>query len=230
MRGALTCAAAATLAMVQPAHAQVAGSLSLTSDYRVRGVSFSDRRPALSLSLSDDLANGVYLGATAWAQDAPGSRARLLGHQEYLGYAGRVASGQAWEVGLDNQHYEGYGRTPLRLDYSEAYAGLSDGRFSSRLYFSPNYNGSRHRIAYFETNAAFRPAEGWRLTGHVGVLQALNRWRGFSMKPRYDARVDVVRKLGPAEVSVGWASATPATGPDPRRSRGAVIVAASLYF
>ena len=232
MRIALACAGIAGWLAVQPgtAQAQFAASVALTSDYRVRGVSLSDRRPALSLGVSDDLANGVFLGGTAIAQDAADSHGRFLAHEEYAGYAQRLTNGMTWEAGLDNQRYEGYGPTPIRLSYSEAFFGLSAGRVTTRLYYSPNYNGSGHNIAYLETNAAMRPAGGWRVAGHVGVFEPLNRWRGVAMRPRYDARADLIRKLGPAELSLGWAAASPPAGPEHKRSRGAFIVGLAAYF
>lgn len=208
----------------------MSGGLSLTSDYRVRGISFSGRRPALSVSASDDLANGVYLGATAIAQDVTDSDIRLLGDIEYVGYARRLSNGLTWETGLDREHYESYGSTRLKLSYAEAYVGLAGSRFSTRLYYSPNYNGNNHNMAYLETNAVVRPADGWRITGHVGIQQALNSWRGVSMKPRYDGRVDVIRSFGRAEVSLGWVGATPDLAAAPKRSRGGVIVGASVFF
>jgi uncharacterized protein (TIGR02001 family) len=217
-------------ALPATAQAQLSGSVALTSDYRVRGVSLSDRRPALSVGVSDDLANGVFLGGSAIVQDAPGSHGRLLAYEEYAGYAQRLTNGMTWEVGLDNQRYEGYGAAPVRLSYSEGFFGLSAGRVTTRLYYSQNYNGSDHNIAYLETNAALRPTGGWRVTGHVGVFEPLNAWRGVSMRPRYDARVDVIRKLGPAELSLGWAAASPPVGPERKRSRGAVIVGLAAYF
>ena len=232
MRTALACAGIAGALALQPssAHAQVSGGLSLTSDYRIRGISFSNRRPALSLSLADDFSNGIYLGATAIAQDVTEADVRMLGDIEYLGYALRLSNGVSWEAGLDRQHYDSYGAVRLRLSYADAYVGLSKGAFSTRLYYSPNYNGDGHSMAYLETNATVRPAEAWRVSAHVGVQQAINHWRGASMKPRYDGRVDLIRSFGRAEVSVGVAGATPDFAPAPKRSDAGVIVGASVYF
>ena len=232
LRAALACAAAlagAIAAPSAPARAQVAAGLGLTTDYRVRGVSYTERRPAITASLSDDFANGVYAGATMVVEDPPGGNMRLLGHQEYLGYARRMDDGLTWDVGLDNQRYEGYGPAPVRLKYTEAYAGLSGRNLSARLYYSPNYNGSNHNIAYFETNAVLRPADKWRVTGHAGIFQPLNAWPFVKRRPRYDGRIELIRTLGRAEVSLGWAGATPPVGP-PKRSEGGVILGASVYF
>jgi uncharacterized protein (TIGR02001 family) len=231
LRTALACAGIAGALAVQPSstQAQVSGGLGLTSDYRVRGISFSAGRPAVSVSLSGDFANGVYLGATAIGQDVTESDIRLLGDIEYVGYARRFSNGLTWETGLNHQHFSGYGATPLHLNYSEAYVGVAGQRFSTRLYYSPNYNGSGHNMLYLENSAVMRPADGWRIAGHVGVLQAANHWRGGSMKPRYDGRIDVIRSFGRAEVSVGWAQATPDIA-EPKKSRGGVIVGASVFF
>jgi uncharacterized protein (TIGR02001 family) len=232
LRTALACAGIAGALAVQPslAQAQVSAALSITNDYRVRGISFSNRRPALSVSLSDDLANGVYMGATAIAQDVTEEDIRMLGDIEYLGYARRLSNGLAWEVGLDRQHYDSYGTVRLRLNYADAYVGLSKGAFSTRLYYSPNYNGEGHSMGYLEANATLRPADAWRVAAHVGVQQAFNHWRGASMKPRYDGRVDVIRSFGRAEVSLGVAQASPDFAPAPKRSHAGVIVGASVYF
>ena len=232
MRTALACAGIAGALAVQSsaAQAQVSGGLSLTSDYRVRGISFSNRRPALSVSLADDFSNGIYAGATAIVQDVTEADIRMLGDVEYLGYARRLSNGVTWEAGLDRQHYDSYGVVRLRLSYADAYFGLSKGAFSTRLYYSPNYNGDGHSMAYLETNASIRPADAWRVAAHVGVQQALNHWRGASMKPRYDGRLDVIRSFGRAEVSLGVAQASPDFAPAPKRSHAGVIVGASVYF
>jgi uncharacterized protein (TIGR02001 family) len=59
LRGAalLLCAAA------QSATAQLSGTLSAVSDYRYRGVTFSDRRPAAQAGLAYDDPSGWYAGA-----------------------------------------------------------------------------------------------------------------------------------------------------------------------
>jgi uncharacterized protein (TIGR02001 family) len=228
---ALACAGVAGALAVQPssAQAQISLGLAATSDYRVRGISFSNRRPAVSASLAGDFANGVYFGVTTIGQEVEGE-AQMLGDVEYLGYARRLSEGLTWEAGFDHQRYDSYGAVRLHLNYADAYVGLSKGRFSTRLYYSPNYNGGGHSMAYLETNAVLRPADKWRVAGHVGLQQALNHWYGGSMKPRYDGRVDVIRSFGRAEVSVGLAGSTPDFEVEPKRSQAGVIVGAAVYF
>src|SRR5438309_1327740 len=80
------------------AQAQVSGGLAITNDYRVRGISYSNQRPAVSVSLAGDFAGGAYAGATAVVQDVTDD-VRMLGDVEYLGYAHRLSSGVTWEAG-----------------------------------------------------------------------------------------------------------------------------------
>lgn len=222
--------AAASLAV--PARAQIAGSLTLHSDDRLRGVSISDRRPTLTLSLADDLPNGVYLGASATGEDAGGGEGlRALGHAEYLGYAMRRSNGLTWDVGVDNEDIRIYAGRRVRLRYTEGYVGVSNGSLSGRISYSPNYQRSGINVAYAEVNGVMRPADNWRLAGHVGAFVPVSGTSGTPIRRnRYDIRLDVFRRFGPVELGLGWAAATPAAAPDPRRSHGGVIASASWAF
>src|SRR5512134_2379963 len=57
--------ACALFAGAAGAQAQMAGSATLVSDYRFRGTSFSDERPAAQIALSYDHESGAYIGAFA---------------------------------------------------------------------------------------------------------------------------------------------------------------------
>lgn len=222
--------AVAQASAAQPANT-AAVSLSLASDFRVRGVSMSDRQPALSLSFSEDLANGVYGGATVLGQGGRDGGLQMLGHVEYVGYAVRRPGGVAWDFGLNNQDFKLETLQPFHVRYSEVFAGISDGRFSARLFYAPDYLQQGIQVAYLDIGAVARPADGWRLSSHLGVFKPL---AGFEGKPvrrtRYDARLDLVRRVGRFDLDLGWATAAPAPAPDSRRSRPALIAAATAFF
>lgn len=213
------------------ARAQVSTSLSVLSDYRIRGVSVSARRPALSLSVADDLSNGVYFGGSFIGQEGPEHSPHKVGHMEYVGYAMRK-DGLAWEVGADNQDLSVYTQpTKVHLKYSEAYVGVSGEALSARVYYSPNYLRSGLNVAYAEVNGVVRPADAWRVTGHVGFFQPVSGNKGTGVRrERVDLRVDVVRRLGPAELALGWAMASPAPLPDRRRGESGLIASATVFF
>jgi uncharacterized protein Gcw-chp len=230
-RLAVAAGALAVLATSLPAQAQIAGSASVVSDYRLRAASVSGERPAVSLTVSDDLANGVYFGATVVGGKPSGAESQILGHIEFLGYAHRLANGLTWEVGADNVDFSLYPEPNFHLSYSEAYAGISNGTISSRLYLSPNYLKQGLTVAYLELNGVARPADDWRLSGHVGVFQPLSGNSGTTVRrARTDVRLEVIRKLGPTEINVGWTSAFPAAFPTPWRTGSTFLAGVTAYF
>ena len=227
----LAASAAATVGLAGSATAQVAASLSIASDYRLRGVSLSDRNPVLALSVSDDLANGVYLGGSAIGAAPSGDGARLVGNMEYAGYAARLENGLTWDVGLDNQVFRVPTPTPLRLSYSEAHVGLSNGDVSARLYYSPNYLRPGLSIAYLEVGGVLRPTDDWRVAAHLGFFKPLAGTGGTTVRrERTDVRLDIVRRFRSGELGLGWAAASPAALPAPARSRGAFVLSATASF
>jgi hypothetical protein len=227
----LGAAAVVGAGLAGPAHAQLSGSLSLQNDYRIRGASISDKRPTLALTVSDDLADGIYFGASVVVGDTGQEGPQVLGHTEYLGYAHRNTSGLTWEVGADNVDFEIYPAPTYHLSYSEAYVGLSNGTLSSRLYISPNYLQEGLTVAYLDLNAVVRPADDWRLSGHLGYFAPLAGNAGTPVrKDRTDVRLDVVRRIGPAEVNLGWTNAFPEAFAAPWRSSGGVLAGVSVFF
>ena len=63
--GRIALLGAAGLAMSAAAQAQLGASVAADSDYRFRGVSLSDSRPGLRLTLNYDAPAGWYAGASA---------------------------------------------------------------------------------------------------------------------------------------------------------------------
>ena len=101
--------------------AEVSGSMTLVSDYRYRGVSLSDEKPAAQLSVAYDHASGWYAGAfgsTVQLADQSGRNLQML---SYVGYAKRARSGLSWEAGAGYYAFSGAGG----YDYPEVYWGLA---------------------------------------------------------------------------------------------------------
>src|SRR5512144_21045 len=83
------------------AAAQLSGTVAAVTDYRYRGVTFSDRRPAAQAGLTYDDASGWYAGAFASTVrlDPPGPATSNFQAIAYGGYAARLESGVSLEAG-----------------------------------------------------------------------------------------------------------------------------------
>lgn len=218
------------LTLLAPAaFAQVSGNVALLSDYRYRGVSLSDGKPAAQLGLVYDDPRSWYAGAVASTALAHCTGAcGSLQVVAYAGYAARQASGLTLEAGGDfsfSLARQGY-------NYPEAYLGLAYANFSARAYWSPRYFGQDARSTYVEMNQVLPLREHVRLLGHVGLLRVSNAAAyPYSMGPatRTDVLLGVGFDVASFEVQASWqhAGAEAAIYPAPaqeRRSRFAVQV------
>ncbi|MDB5452097.1 MAG: hypothetical protein JWO33_675 [Caulobacteraceae bacterium] len=216
--------------LASPASAQVSASAALVSDYRFRGVSLSNERPSLSLNLAYDHPGGLYGGGSAIVQDSRQGGVRMSGAIGYLGYARRTAGGLSWDVGVSHQDLAVYAAQRYDLRYTEAYVGVARGRLSARLSYSPDYFPGSGDALYASLDGALRPAEDWRLFGHLGLLAPL----GGSDLPvrrreRVDLRLGVARQFDRCELSLAWTAAWP--GPRQiSQQRSAIVVGAAIFF
>jgi uncharacterized protein (TIGR02001 family) len=191
------------------ADAQWGGTLSLESDYRLRGYSLTDGNPAASAQVTYDHGSGFYLNLAGLAQIA-GDDPRFMGVVGNVGYARRLSSQVTLDVGAlrsEIRASERYGR-PYR--YTEIYAGAAVGRVLGRVYYSPDYRGDGVQTLYGELEAGFEPAREWRVSGHVGVLTYLTAARYWPAGSTHqDWRLSVSRQLGRFEVHSALSSGGP---------------------
>ena len=229
------------LVMLGPASAargQVAASASITSDYRYRGLTVSDARPAISLDLAYDAAGGVYAGGSLVAADAPSVGPRILGALADIGYARRVGGGLTLDAGINHASFfgygygYGYGYGGQSSETTEAYVGVSRGALRAYLYYSPHYFVSGVKTLYLSLDGAVRPARRLRLFGHVGVLDTVGAPQAWDGAARYDVRVGGAVEFKGGEVQLAWTTrGGGAAGPPgaPAR-RSALVLGASLFF
>lgn len=151
-----------------PACAQTRGSVSLLSDYRYRGASLSDARPALQVQLGHDFDQGGYAGlqvSTVRLGEGSGDGLQVL---PYAGVVRPLPRGWHWEAGVQ---YVAFLRSG-EYDYAEAFAGIGTDHAGVRVFYSNDYFG--HWPAWYATfdgNHDLSPR--WRLLGHVGVLRSM---------------------------------------------------------
>lgn len=175
------------LLLTGAARADVGATLSVQTDARERGVSYTGNRPGLQVGLNWDGAAGWYAGASLarvrFDADRRGAWLRV--------YGGRVVElrpGLDVEGGVVLNRYEGQSR----YDFAEAYAGLLGEGWNMRLHHAPNYYGSGQGTVYGEANLRWPAAAPLAALAHAGVLrsQGASRWANQPYNPRGAARVD----------------------------------------
>ena len=182
-------------------------SAELRSDYIYRGVSLSDNRSTLGLTVAIDGRGGVYGGASAFGEDAEGLGPRGLGAVEYLGFALRPAQGPNLDFGVNNLSYTGYGYLRRTVDATDLYAGLLWPAWTVYLHYSPNYFSPGDRQLYAEANGSVKLAGPVKLIGHVGLLAGVDGHPGQS--PKADVRAGIAARFKRGEIRLFWSSIRP---------------------
>jgi uncharacterized protein (TIGR02001 family) len=210
--------------------AQVSGSLNLVSDYRYRGVSLSDEKPAAQLSVVYDHASGWYAGVFGSTVEITERSRHELQLLSYVGYAGRLRPGLTWEAGAA---YTAFLRSS-GYDYPEVYLGIASEHASGRLSYAQDYYGQGGGALYAELNGTRPLVDRVHLLGHLGVLRLDHRdtATGASGCCRFDVRAGIALDLEPLSLQLAWvASGTMNSGPASEdRHRNVWVLSASRAF
>ena len=207
------------------AFAQLSGSASLLSDYRYRGVSLSQNKPAAQLAVAYDDASGWYGGAFASSVQL-GYPHRELQAVAFAGYASRMASGLSWETGADYSVFTG----SQSYDYAEMYVGVAYENVSTRLYYAPRYFGQKSGVIYGEINASKPLLDRVRLVAHGGVLRNSNEdaYGRSAGRHVFDASIGVVIDFDQFSAQLSWVGISSVNTPypitAPRNKNGAVLI------
>ncbi|MCY4753868.1 TorF family putative porin [Pelomonas aquatica] len=229
----LACLTALTASLLAgAARADAGATLSLQSDARERGISYSGNRPSFQLGLAWDGEAGWYGGALlAWARFDDEHHGAWL-----RAYGGRVFAllpGLDGEAGLLLNRFENVSR----YDFAEAYAGLLGERWNLRLHHSPDYYGSGQRSIYGEFNLRWPLGQDVSAFGHVGVLHghgaALQAYVEAQGAVRVDQRMGASWQMGRGcELQLAWVAAGrggPYTWTDPTRRRALVLSLSAAF-
>lgn len=214
----------------QAAHAQVAGSAGVDSDYRLRGYSLSGGRPVASTQLSYDHPSGFYFSGTGLTE--LGGDMRFLGAIANAGYAKRLNGHVTLDGGVLRSQVRSVDRSEPDFKYTELYAGAYVGPVAGHLYYSPRYRTSGQSTLYADLEAGFEPRPNWRISGHVGVMTYLSSSRYWTAgETQGDWRVTLARRLGRMELHAAASGRGPvgyAAGA--KRNKAAVAVGGSISF
>ncbi|HEY2190661.1 MAG TPA: TorF family putative porin, partial [Caldimonas sp.] len=196
--------AALALFAAAACRAQVGATIGADTDYRYRGVSLSDSRPSAHVAVTYDDPGRWYAGASAISATVGTTNdrdVRLLG---YAGWTTPIDAGRHLEFGVDASHFAG----ASGYDFVEGYAGLLGERWSTRLYFAPDYYGQHVRIVYSELDAHVAIKETGRLFVHVGALLPVAGAHGEADKVRGDITLGAGTALGDWDLHLAWVGAT----------------------
>lgn len=182
--------------------AQVSGTASLVSNYRLRGISLSENQPAAQFGIAYDGAQGWYAGAFASTVEFVLSPSRELQTVPFVGYAWRTDGGLSWEVGADYAFFTGRARN---YNYPETYLGVASENLSGRLYYSPHYFGQNSGAIYGEVNASRLLIDRVRLLAHLGILRSNSGINNYGWPERMiDGRVGLGFDLDSFNVQLSW--------------------------
>ncbi|MCC7395378.1 MAG: hypothetical protein IT553_11085 [Sphingomonadaceae bacterium] len=156
-----------------PSDVTVSGNVALVSDYRFRGVSQSDNRPAVQASVTVKHANGLYAGVWGSNIDDDSIGYGSMEVDLYGGWSGEVGSGITADVGL---LYYLYPDAPsgVSSDSFEAYASLSGTLGPANLKVGTNYTwgqaatGQRDNVYIYTDLSVGVPNTPVTLVAHYG--------------------------------------------------------------
>ncbi|MGN6655066.1 MAG: TorF family putative porin [Rhodanobacter sp.] len=185
---ALFAAVAMSVSAGEAPASQWSGNAGVVSDYLFRGISQTDRRPAVQAGIEFDHASGWYVGGwgsnVSWLSDASTTAAPVSGSVEldlYGGWRGRF--GDDWSIDLGAYRYQYPGSYPQGFtlpNTTEAYAALAWKSVSLKYSYAFTdlfgYAHSEHS-SYLELSWSQPLAPGWQLDAHVGRQRVANARR-----------------------------------------------------
>jgi uncharacterized protein (TIGR02001 family) len=184
------------------------GNAGVFSDYRFRGFTQTDFKPAFQGGFDFESKAGFYLGNWNSNVSSVLYNGASLEMDFYGGYKGE-AGGLGYDIGAIYYAYPGTGKydPDFKAKNVEGYVGVSFGPFSAKYshaftdFFGVKAPGiSTKGSQYLEVGAGFELADGWSLAAHAGWQKVKNlKQLGASD----DSYVDY--KLGVSKDLDGWA-------------------------
>lgn len=184
----------AALGMAAAAHAEEQGpepdtsltfNVGATTDYRVRGIAQTSKKPAIQGGIDFAMKSGLYLGTAVsnvkWVKEYNGATKGSYELDLYGGFKAPLAdTGLSYDVGVITYRYPGNNSgvagffpagTYANASTTEAYGALTYGIYTFKYNrslgnFLGNVNSSGSQ--YFDLSAGIDLTNGYLLTPHVG--------------------------------------------------------------
>jgi uncharacterized protein (TIGR02001 family) len=197
---ALACLATPALAddAAPPPDWTFPGNASLTTDYIFRGLTQTNKRPALQAGIEADHASGFYAGAwgsnISWLSDLGGISSSLE-IDAYLGYRTKVAGDVGLDFGIYTYYYPGdFPSGFTNANTTEIYGAISYGiaslKYSHTLTNAFGFPDTKNS-GYLDLSANWEFSPSWVLNAHVGH----QRIDGFSAASYTDWKLGVTKNF-----------------------------------
>jgi uncharacterized protein (TIGR02001 family) len=190
------------------------GNVTLASDYVFRGISQSQRQPAIQGGFDYSHASGLYAGT--WASNVAWVNTKDNNSMEwdfYAGYKGTFADDFSYDVGALKYYYPGSstGNAGATPDTTELYASIG-WKFITLKY---NYSVSKYLFAwgdqsgtgkdnrgsgYIDLSANYDLGSGWGIQAHVGHQDV----RNYSDASYTDWKLGVTKDVGFGVVGLAY--------------------------
>ena len=175
-------AAAATAARAEEAAAPasdwtITGNAGLFSDYRFRGISQTDKKPAFQGGFDIAHASGFYLGNWNSNIDSGLYQGANLEMDFYGGFKG-AAGAVSYDLGVLHYYYPNSNKNGApRIKNTEVYVGVGVSTLSAKFYYPIGdffsaedivHDGEAGGSYYVDLSGSYDLGSGFGLVGHVG--------------------------------------------------------------
>ena len=155
-----------------PSDWSLSGNVALYSDYRFRGISFSDEEAALQGGLDVAHASGFYAGV--WGSNLAGFGSFGGANLEvdlYAGYGGDFAAIGVYDVGVLYYMYPGTDGTDYVELYGSVGADIAGAETTAGIAWAPDQDNLDDNLYLYADVGFGIPATPFAVTAHVGYTE-----------------------------------------------------------
>lgn len=177
----------------------LSGNITVVNDYRFRGYTQTNFKPAAQVGIELAHDSGFYIGN--WNSNVGWTTGTSIEMDFYGGWRGDVG-GFGLDAGILQYAYPGADMA-VSPNTTELYVGVSKGPFGLKVSYSPTnwfgYADSKNSW-YFDGSGSFDLGDGWSIGLHAGyqVLQNVTDANGKSVDGYFDYKAGVSKDLS------GW--------------------------
>ncbi|SAI54564.1 Bacterial protein of uncharacterised function (Gcw_chp) [Bordetella ansorpii] len=193
----------------------LSGNATIVNDYRFRGFSQTDFRPAAQLGFDITHSSGFYLGN--WNSNVSDFviNEGNLEMDFYGGWRGALAGDWGADVGVLHYYYPGSSsaKSGGNINNTDLYVGLTYKTYSLKYSYTPgDFFGAPDTSGtwYLDASGTYDLGDGWGLVGHVGYQRLKGGVQYTADGEKISGYVDY--KLGVTKDLKGWVVGLAAVG------------------